>query len=1035
TPDELNKFLEAGWWVVGPYPYDLKIPCPPEVDADPARPVAAFPVFPAVSLGPPLSRLSLLAGWAGAPQLDWKPCPTDLYGTVKRGHPVLERPGGPVSVYGLTYVYSPDERPATLLVGGDLMRVWLNGQLVHEMKNIINDPFGRRGAEGHMDQVPVTLKPGRNTLLVKANDRDGGFWFRVRLADNPMDRGMERADLGLWKESATAFSRWQARNPPDEQRDAFWYSEALVRVLAGDVERYRRHCEYGRLRYGDKGDLRPYLLVPEGAPDTAWLVQAAKKIQEAAPKEHWHLVTLGIAHYRAGQYEAALRHIERAREIADWIVSWPALAMTYHRLGQTDKAREWLQKIDQHYQRELEGALTRTPFRLSSQTYWEDGAFFEIFRREAKQLIEGRPPDDAAMLAPVRARAWAELGEHAKAQAELDQAIKLKPDDVRLRIARGRFHAERGDHKKADTDFAKAATLTPQELNKFLEAGWWVVGPYPGDPKTSHPLEKNPDPSKPAAALASPAGIWSGTRAWQFAPTVAPYGRVNLGATFGNSANVSAYALTYITSPDERSAMLLVGGGDAVRLWLNGRLVHEMPQAHGWWVGLDRVPVTLRAGRNTLLAKVSNVSGRQNLLFLDVRLGDSPLDRGLALAEMGLWQEAAPHFIKGFEKQVDSEPHFSAPVVLLSGRVEAYRRLCAGLLTRFGDTADPDGALHVAMACGLAPQGAKDTAHLLKLAKKAQRPEVPAERWRLFFVGLAHYRSGQFEQAIRFFEENTDTPSSVPSMAVLAMAHHRLGHAEEARKWFKRAEESYNSATEEALAAAGFKMPHSMWWEWAWTEVFYREARAVLEGGAPKEGAKQAALAARARQELKRRDKATAAYDHALMLYPDLPRLWLARGRRHAELKRWKEADADLDQAAKLKPDDPQVWAERGRVYAEHGQPDKAAAAFAKVFELVPEARAEDLAVDSAGPWWSDPVGLDADLARWEEAFAALVKQRPKDKRVWIGRVRGLARRAQWQKALDALAKLIELDPSDHSLWYHDAVLRLPLGDRKGYRQ
>src|SRR5262249_45589623 len=71
----------------------------------------------------------------------------------------------------------------------------------------------------------------------------------------------------------------------------------------------------------------------------------------------------------------------------------------------------------------------------------------------------------------------------------------------------------------------------------------------------------------------------------------------------------------------------------------------------------------------------------------------------------------------------------------------------------------------------------------------------------------------------------------------------------------------------------------------------------------------------------------------------------------------------------------------------------------------------------------------------WDEAFAALVKQRPKDKRVWIGRVRGLARRAQWQKALDALGKLIELDPSDHSVWYHDAVLRLPLGDRKGYRR
>jgi len=165
----------------------------------------------------------------------------------------------------------------------------------------------------------------------------------------------------------------------------------------------------------------------------------------------------------------------------------------------------------------------------------------------------------------------------------------------------------------------------------------------------------------------------------------------------------------------------------------------------------------------------------------------------------------------------------------------------------------------VALACSLAPAGTKDTARLLELAKKAQRPKLPAERWRLFLVGLAHYRAGQFEQAIRFFEENADTPSSVRSMAVLAMAHHRLGHAEEARKWFKKAEESYNPATEEALAAPRFKILHTMWWEWAWTEVFRREARAVIEGGTPKEDPKQAALAARAREELKRRDRATAA--------------------------------------------------------------------------------------------------------------------------------------------------------------------------------
>src|SRR5262249_50810627 len=139
------------------------------------------------------------------------------------------------------------------------------------------------------------------------------------------------------------------------------------------------------------------------------------------------------------------------------------------------------------------------------------------------------------------------------------------------------------------------------------------------------------------------------------------------------------------------------------------------------------------------------------------------------------------------------------------------------------------------------------------------------------------------------------------------------------------------------------------------------------------------------------------------------PALYLVRARRLAELKRWEKAEADLAKAAELKPDDPQVIVERGRIYAEFGKPDQAAADFAQAFKLVPQATSEDL----AAPWFADPVGLDADLARWNDAFAELAKLRPKDKRVWIARLRGLARRSEWQKARDAVAEFIKLDPLD----------------------
>src|SRR5262249_19205982 len=86
---------------------------------------------------------------------------------------------------------------------------------------------------------------------------------------------------------------------------------------------------------------------------------------------------------------------------------------------------------------------------------------------------------------------------------QLEKALQAKGDDPRLWIARGRYLAWRGEHKKADADFAKAASLTPHELNKFVEAGWWVAGPYPADMKAPCPPELEPEPSKPVAAVGS----------------------------------------------------------------------------------------------------------------------------------------------------------------------------------------------------------------------------------------------------------------------------------------------------------------------------------------------------------------------------------------------------------------------------------------------------------------------------------------------------------------------------------------------------
>ena len=73
-------------------------------------------------------------------------------------------------VYGSVVLDSPEEQQTTMLVGSDdAVKVWLNGEEVHRA-------FVARGADDYQDFFPVTLKQGRNVLLVALdNHGHGGF--------------------------------------------------------------------------------------------------------------------------------------------------------------------------------------------------------------------------------------------------------------------------------------------------------------------------------------------------------------------------------------------------------------------------------------------------------------------------------------------------------------------------------------------------------------------------------------------------------------------------------------------------------------------------------------------------------------------------------------------------------------------------------------------------------------------------------------------------------------------------------------------
>jgi tetratricopeptide (TPR) repeat protein len=82
----------------------------------------------------------------------------------------------------------------------------------------------------------------------------------------------------------------------------------------------------------------------------------------------------------------------------------------------------------------------------------------------------------------------------------------------------------------------------------------------------------------------------------------------------------------------------------------------------------------------------------------------------------------------------------------------------------------------------------QDPQHAVGLAFQAvmQAPDA-ATPWNT--LGVAHYRNGEWSQAIRALEKSLELRSSdsATSWLFLSMAHCQLGQHDEARKWFDRA--------------------------------------------------------------------------------------------------------------------------------------------------------------------------------------------------------------------------------------------------------
>jgi len=158
---------------------------------------------------------------------------------------IIKLDGDNSANYMVRLLESPKERKVTLFFGSDDgIRVWLNRKEVH--KNKIGRPVRRDD-----DRVEVTLKEGRNTLLIKINNGYGntGFFFRS-------DANL--AGAGLPDMVARVF-----RVPPAER--TVEQRRRLTSYFRGKDDEYRRLAE--QLVIHEQMSANPRLV---GAQDLVW---------------------------------------------------------------------------------------------------------------------------------------------------------------------------------------------------------------------------------------------------------------------------------------------------------------------------------------------------------------------------------------------------------------------------------------------------------------------------------------------------------------------------------------------------------------------------------------------------------------------------------------------------------------------------------------------------------------------------------------------------------------------------------------------
>jgi eukaryotic-like serine/threonine-protein kinase len=496
----------------------------------------------------------------------------------------------------------------------------------------------------------------------------------------------------------------------------------------------------------------------------------------------------------------------------------------------------------------------------------------------------------AIELEPSNAWVWHERGwtyretqQYDKALADLNKAIELDPKDLAAWVNRGAAHRALKQYDKALADLTKAIEVEPNHAWPWHERGWAY--------RESRQYDKAfADLNKAIELNPKDLGAWINRglaykELGQYKESLADLTRaVELEPNNGWAWHVRACTYRETQQYDKALADL----NKAIELEPNNAWVwHDRACTYRETQQYDKAladwskAIQLKPDEATFRDRAFSykelgehdkaVADLTRAIELDPKRASAWTRRGEAFIDLALLPEAAADVARAF--QLEAEPSgYSMTFVrhaILRRCVNddpGYRQACHRMLARFADSTILDPLAFV-----ISPEPGVDPPRAVALAERFVAQSKTA--WFVAHLGLALFRTGEFERAVAALEESLalDANFNPPYVhSALAMALHKIGNTERARAALDKARAARHEQLEAALTHdVGFR-PHD-WWMWSliYAEFVYKEAYALLHGSPPPDDPRWLILRGRGLEAIGRVDEARAAFAEAFALAPD----------------------------------------------------------------------------------------------------------------------------------------------------------------------